>query len=81
MSIEAPYGTWKSPITTDLITGKTISLVELAVDGDDIYWIESHPLQGGRYTIMRRTPGENSCCSTPRAASVGLGAWWHRAQT
>ena len=63
--MEAPYGTWKSPITTDLITGKTISLLELAVDGDDIYWIESRPLQGGRYTIMRRTPDAKLIECTP----------------
>lgn len=54
MTTEAPYGSWRSPITADLITGGTISLIELALDGDDIYWIEGHPKEGGRYTIMRR---------------------------
>ena len=48
------YGSWKSPITTELIARKVISLMEVAVDGEDLYWIESHPLEGGRYTIMRR---------------------------
>ena len=52
----ASYGSWKSPISTDLITAKTISLMELMVDGNDIYWIESHPLENGRCTIMRCTP-------------------------
>lgn len=65
MSNVAPYGTWKSPITTDLIAGKAISLQELAVDGDDIYWIESHPKEGGRYTIMRRTPDGRIVECTP----------------
>jgi dipeptidyl aminopeptidase/acylaminoacyl peptidase len=50
----APFGTWKSPITTDLITSDSISLIELALDGQDIYWIESRPMEGGRYTIMHR---------------------------
>lgn len=54
MTTEAPYGSWRSPITADLITGGTISLIELALDGDDIYWIEGHPKEGGRYAIMRR---------------------------
>ncbi len=63
---EAPYGTWKSPITTDLITGQTTPLMELAIDGEDIYWIESHPKQGGRYTVMRRTPdGFIAECTPP----------------
>ena len=54
MPQNAPYGSWKSPITTDLIARKVISLMDVAVDGEDLYWIESHPLEGGRYTIMRR---------------------------
>ncbi len=53
MSTEAPYGSWKSPITPELITSKGISLLELAIDGNDIYWIEGHPNEAGRYTIMR----------------------------
>ncbi len=63
---EAPYGSWKSPITTDLITDQSISLIELAPDGEDIYWIESHPKEGGRYTIMRRTTdGKITECTPP----------------
>jgi acetyl esterase/lipase len=66
MSKEAPYGSWKSPITTELITGRSISLVELALDGQDIYWIESRPKEGGRYTIMRRAPdGKITECTPP----------------
>ena len=66
MSKEAPYGNWKSPITTELITGRSISLVELALDGQDIYWIESRPKEGGRCTIMRRTAdGVMTECTPP----------------
>lgn len=66
MSKEAPYGSWKSPISADLIAGRAISLLEVAVDGDDIYWIEGHPKEGGRYTIMRRTPdGKIMECTPP----------------
>jgi dipeptidyl aminopeptidase/acylaminoacyl peptidase len=56
MSKQARYGSWKSPITTDLITAKAISLIEIAVDGQDIYWIESRPAEAGRYVVMCRTP-------------------------
>ncbi len=66
MSKEATYGSWKSPITTELITGRAISLVELALDGQDIYWIESRPKEGGRYTLMRRTAdGVMTECTPP----------------
>jgi len=63
--IIAPYGSWKSPITTDLIKDKTIALMELCIDGEDIYWSESRPLENGRYVIMRRTPDGNVSECTP----------------
>lgn len=60
-----PYGSWKSPITADLMTAKTVNLVEGRVDDEDIYWIESRPLEKGRYVIMRRTPDGNVIECTP----------------
>lgn len=36
----ATYGSWKSPITTDLITARTIGLGQIVLDGKDIYWSE-----------------------------------------
>jgi len=52
----AAYGSWKSPITSDLIVAGTIGLGEIALDGNDIYWIESRPSEGGRSVIVRRSP-------------------------
>jgi len=43
----APYGSWKSPITSDLIVSETMGLEQIALDGSDIYWIESRPAEGG----------------------------------
>lgn len=51
-----PYGAWKSPITSNLIASASIRIGDIQVDGEDIYWIESRPEQGGRNTIIRRTP-------------------------
>jgi hypothetical protein len=52
----APYGSWKSPITTDLIVSETIGLAQIFLDDQDIYWIEMRPSEGGRSVIVRRTP-------------------------
>src|SRR5579875_500824 len=52
----APYGSWKSPITSDLIVSQTIKPEQVVLDGPDIYWIERRPAEGGRYVIVRRTP-------------------------
>ncbi len=51
----APCGTWRSPITADLIVSETIGLGATQVDGHDIYWTESRPTEGGRQVIVRRS--------------------------
>ena len=52
----APYGSWKSPITSDLIVAATIGLGSIMLDEPDIYWTELRPWEGGRNVIVRRTP-------------------------
>jgi len=49
----APYGSWASPITSDLIVASSIGLGGLLIDGSDIYWIESRPREQGRSVIVR----------------------------
>ena len=62
----APYGSWKSPITADLLSAKVVSLMEVCQDGDDTYWVEGHPSEGGRYTIMHADPdGSIQECTPP----------------
>ena len=50
----APHGIWKSPITGDSFTARSVTLSQVRVDGPDTYWVEGHPLQGGRGTLLRR---------------------------
>lgn len=51
----APYGSWKSPITSELIVKGSIGLGQITLDGEDIYWIEVRPQEGGRSCVVRRT--------------------------
>ena len=51
----APYGTWKSPITSDLIVAETIWLRSPELDGDDTYWLELRPGENGRFALVRCT--------------------------
>lgn len=51
----SPYGSWKSPITSDLIVQGTIPLVNVAFDGQDLYWAEAHPSEAGRNTVMKKS--------------------------
>jgi dipeptidyl aminopeptidase/acylaminoacyl peptidase len=53
----APYGSWKSPITTDRVVASAVGLGQIALDGSDIYWNEMRPAEGGRYVIQRWRDG------------------------
>ena len=78
------YGSWKSPITADLIVAGTIGLGQIALDGDrdhvseavatsgasDIYWIEGRPSEGGRNVIVRRTFDGETVDVTPPPFNV-----------
>jgi dipeptidyl aminopeptidase/acylaminoacyl peptidase len=61
----APYGSWRSPITSDLIVSGTIGLGQIAIDGDDVYWIETRPAEKGRYVIVKRAPDGQMIDVTP----------------
>ncbi|HEX5826484.1 MAG TPA: prolyl oligopeptidase family serine peptidase [Candidatus Limnocylindrales bacterium] len=50
----APYGSWASPISIELVSGASVGLSEPQVDGDDVYWLEGRAAEGGRRTLLRR---------------------------
>ena len=50
----APYGSWKSPITAELLASTYVGLDELRIDGDDVYWNELRPADKGRNVIVQR---------------------------
>ena len=54
MSIDLPFGTWPSPITAEAVAAQSVRLSSVAIDGDDIYWLEGRPSEGGRNVLVRR---------------------------
>jgi dipeptidyl aminopeptidase/acylaminoacyl peptidase len=52
----APYGSWKSPISSELIAAGSVRLGDIVLDGEDVYWHESRPTEAGRYVVVKRTP-------------------------
>ena len=52
----APYGSWKSPITTEMLVQGQVRFGDLTLDGDTLYWVEMRPEEAGRLVIARRSP-------------------------
>ncbi|EFH87628.1 S9 family peptidase [Ktedonobacter racemifer] len=50
----APYGAWASPITTDMIVAKAVRRGQVQIQGQDTYWLEVRPEEGGRGVIVRQ---------------------------
>ena len=65
-----PYGAWRSPVTADAIVAGVIGLGQLQQDGDDNYWLEQRPAEGGRYVVVRRRPDGTIADVTPPEYNV-----------
>jgi dipeptidyl aminopeptidase/acylaminoacyl peptidase len=50
-----PTGSWPTPITSELVVRAAARLGEVVVDGNDVWWSESRPSEGGRSVIVRRS--------------------------
>src|SRR3954454_24439152 len=78
----APYGSWKSPITSDLIVAQSISLSDVRPDGGNIYWLEGRPQEQGRSVVVRAAEGAAPTDMIPapfnartRVHEYGGGSW------
>ena len=60
-----PYGSWKSPITADLIVKGSIGLSQLKLEENSAYWIEMRPSEAGRQVIVRQDRDGNRRDLTP----------------
>lgn len=77
-----PAGTWPSPISARSLVAGAVSVNEVIPDGDDVWWAESRPDDGGRLTLVRWSGGTTTDV-TPAGSNVrtsvheyGGGAWW-----
>jgi len=85
----APYGSWSSPITLDLVAGEGgVSYGSLDVDGDGVYWLETRPQEGGRSALVFRPHGSSPRDVVPAGFNVrtrvheyGGGSWFRDGAT
>jgi dipeptidyl aminopeptidase/acylaminoacyl peptidase len=54
MAEQRPYGTWKSPISAADTVGGVVDFGLIALDGEDLYWVEGRPSEGGRQVLVHR---------------------------
>ena len=69
--IIAPYGTWVSPVSVELMTELAIGISGLCVDGQDLYWLEARPSENGRTVLCRRRADGEIEDLTPPPFNVG----------
>jgi len=50
-----PYGSWRSPITSEVVVAEFVFPYHISIEGNEVYWIEMRPLEGGRSVIVRRS--------------------------
>jgi dipeptidyl aminopeptidase/acylaminoacyl peptidase len=80
----APYGSWESPITAELLTGgASVELTNVGLADDGVYWLEGRPHEGGRAVLVFKPHGGQAVDVVPRDFNVrsrvheyGGGAYW-----
>ncbi|MCU1351046.1 MAG: peptidase prolyl oligopeptidase active site domain protein [Acidimicrobiales bacterium] len=75
-----PYGAWPSPITAATVVAGASAVGEVRVDGEDVWWHESRPGEGGRGQLVRCGPGGDRHDLFPPPDPDGGPTWNARTQ-
>ncbi|WP_127472587.1 S9 family peptidase [Microbacterium sulfonylureivorans] len=82
MTTSLPYGTWPSPLSAEAVSAASLRLEGARFVGDEVWWGESVPEEGGRTTVRRRTSSGEVVDVIPapwsarsRVHEYGGGAW------
>ncbi|WP_426319938.1 prolyl oligopeptidase family serine peptidase [Pseudoduganella sp. R-43] len=66
----APFGTWPSPISAEMVAAGATPLSSVVLDGEDIYWLAGRASEAGRTTMMRRQGAAGAAEITPMPFNV-----------
>lgn len=76
--MSSPFGAWPSPFTPDRVAASSPRIDGAAFVGDDIWWSESVPSEGGRMTVRSSNGAEMlpaPWSARSRVHEYGGGAW------
>ncbi|MDG1232550.1 MAG: S9 family peptidase [Pseudomonadales bacterium] len=81
--MKAPFGSWKSPITSELIVADTVGISAPTWHQGELLWIESRPQEAGRNVLVLREQDGSERDINPapfnirtRVHEYGGGAWF-----
>jgi dipeptidyl aminopeptidase/acylaminoacyl peptidase len=88
MSPSLPFGSWPTPITSELVVRAAAGIGGVTVDGETITWSELRPEEGGRTQIVQWVGDGPAVDLLPAGFNArtavheyGGGAWWVRGHT
>ena len=83
MAVAAPYGSWPSPITPEVVLSASVGLGGPVLSAGDLWWSELRPSEGGRVQLVRAPrhgPHQEllpeGWSARTRVHEYGGGAWW-----
>jgi dipeptidyl aminopeptidase/acylaminoacyl peptidase len=84
----APYGSWSTPLTSELVVRAAAGLGGVTVHGNVVTWSEQRPEEGGRTQLVQRVGDGPAVDLLPEgfnartaAHEYGGGAWWVAGRT
>ncbi|OFW75449.1 MAG: peptidase [Actinobacteria bacterium RBG_16_68_12] len=66
----APYGTWSSPITAEIVARAGTSLAAPWIEDGTVWFLEGRPAEGGRVVLMRAEVDREPVDVTPSGFNV-----------
>jgi hypothetical protein len=80
-----PYGSWPTPVSSEVVVASAVGLSEVRVDGEDVIFSEVRPAEAGRVQLVRCSPDGTLTELLPAGQSArtavheyGGAAWWVR---
>ncbi|HEX4942128.1 MAG TPA: S9 family peptidase [Actinomycetota bacterium] len=70
MTVATPFGTWRSPISAEMVSAGAVSLMQPQLHEGVAYWLEGRPAEGGRSVLVRADVFSEPTDVTPAGFNV-----------